>query len=99
MALEQHDMQLEKVHSSGEEEWFCPTCGRRFLMNWPPDYKKIILAVGDEQAIHNGSKGGVRVKPPQIGEEEEPFLTEELRRELEQFLEEIDIDNQLGAVD
>jgi len=30
-------------------------------MQWPPDYKKIMLEVGDEQAIHSGGKDGLHV--------------------------------------
>jgi hypothetical protein len=58
---EHHEMVLETTHSSGAEEWFCPTCGRRFLMQWPPAYKKIILEAGDEEALHSGNKGGLRI--------------------------------------
>ncbi|MCB0191009.1 MAG: hypothetical protein KDJ65_03620 [Anaerolineae bacterium] len=97
--LEEHHMQLDKVHPSGVEEWFCPTCGRRFLLTWPPDYEKVILNAGDELAIHNGSKGGVRMHRPEMREVEEPVLSEDVRRELELLLEEIDIDNQLGPID
>ncbi|HEU5103761.1 MAG TPA: hypothetical protein VFU22_32315 [Roseiflexaceae bacterium] len=53
----QHEMILETTHASGAEEWSCPTCGRRFLMQWPPQYNKVILEPGDEYAIHTGSKG------------------------------------------
>jgi hypothetical protein len=97
--LEQHDMELQQVHPSGEEEWFCPVCGRRFLMTWPPAYKKVILDVGDEQVVHNGRKGGVRMASPNINEQDEPFLSEELRHELEDFREDIDFDNLLGGAD
>jgi hypothetical protein len=58
---EHHEMVLETTHSSGAEEWYCPTCGRRFLMQWPPAYKKIVLESGDEEALHSGSKGGLRI--------------------------------------
>jgi hypothetical protein len=54
---EHHDMVLEATHESGAEEWFCPTCGRRFLMRWPPIYEKTGLVPGDEYAIHSVSKG------------------------------------------
>lgn len=54
---QQHEMVLQMTHESGAEEWYCPTCGRRILMFWPPEYKKIILEVGDEYAIHSGGKG------------------------------------------
>ncbi|MCB9077391.1 MAG: hypothetical protein H6631_07355 [Anaerolineaceae bacterium] len=94
--LEEHSMELERVHPSGAEEWVCHTCGRRFLLTWPPDYTKVIINAGDEQAVHNGSKGGVRLGRPQVERLAEPTLSEDVRRELEAWLEEIDIDGQLG---
>jgi hypothetical protein len=63
---EQHEMQIERSHPSGAEEWYCPTCGRRFLMQWPPAYSKIILQPGDEYAIHTGGKGGLSMGTPTI---------------------------------
>lgn len=54
---EHHEMLLATTHPSGAEEWHCPTCGRRFLLKWPPSYKKIVLDPGDEYAAHSGSKG------------------------------------------
>ena len=61
-----HAMELVGKDESGAEEWYCPTCGRRFLMQWPPEYKKVILEVGDEMAIHSGGKGGITIQPPQV---------------------------------
>src|SRR6266487_6521746 len=58
---EQHEMVLETTHPSGAEEWACHTCGRRFLMQWPPEYKKIVLEGGDQNALHSGGKGGIRI--------------------------------------
>lgn len=58
---EHHVMVLEGVHPSGAEEWHCPTCGRRIMMQWPPNYKKIVLEAGDEYAVHSGGKGGLQV--------------------------------------
>ena len=46
---------------SGAEEWVCPTCGRRMLLRWPPEYEKLVLDHGDDSAIHVGGKGGVQV--------------------------------------
>lgn len=57
----QHEMQLKTTHPSGAEEWYCPACGRRFLLQWPPEYKKIVLVEGDIDAAHIGGKGGVHV--------------------------------------
>lgn len=63
MDSERHEMELERTHPSGAEEWYCPTCGRRFLMQWPPHYKKIVLEQGDENALHSGGKGGLSIMP------------------------------------
>ena len=52
-----HEMVLEKTHDSGVEEWYCPSCGRRFLVQWPPAYKMIILEPGEKDIRHNVSKG------------------------------------------
>ena len=57
---ERHEMELVGiVPDGGEEEWFCPTCGRRFLMMWPPHFHRSILEPGDENVIHVGSKHGL----------------------------------------
>lgn len=53
-----HEMVLEKIHRSGVEEWFCPICGRRFLLRWPPDYLRIVIEPG-EDVIHVGGKGNL----------------------------------------
>ena len=91
---DQHQMQLEKVHPSGAEEWFCPTCGRRFLMTWPPNYKKVILEAGDEYAIHNGGKGGLQLQAAQIEDTvNEPELSKDLREALSEVLDNINFDN------
>jgi hypothetical protein len=74
-------------------------CGRRFLLSWPPAYEKIVLEAGDEYATHTGGKGGLRMQPPQIGEVEEPILSEELRAALEEVLEDLDLDDWPSAVD
>lgn len=90
---EQHQMRLEKTHSSGAEEWYCPTCGRRFLLHWPPNYEKIILEAGDEYAIHSGGKGGLQMRWPRINESDESDLSAELRAALEEALEDLDFDD------
>jgi hypothetical protein len=91
--LPRHEMRLATTHSSDREEWFCPTCGRRILMHWPPNYQKIVLAPGDRYAYHTGGKGGLRIGSPQINRPEEPALSDEMRAALEKALEDIDFDN------
>jgi hypothetical protein len=56
-----HEMTLEKVHLSGIEEWYCPTCGRRFQVQWPPAYKMILLEAGDKDVRHNLSRSNTRI--------------------------------------
>jgi len=89
---EQHDMELEKTHPSGAEEWYCPTCGYRFVMTWPPEFKRVILNVGNPFAVHNGGKGGVHMDTPQL-DDQEPILSDELRAELVDLLDNIDFDD------
>jgi len=61
MNEERHVMVLEKEYPSGEEDWYCPTCGRRFLVNWEPKFKRTVLQKGDEYAVHTGGKGGLQM--------------------------------------
>jgi hypothetical protein len=94
----EHDMQLVTTDSTGAEEWYCPTCGRRFLLRWPPNYEKVVLEPGDEQAIHNGSKGGLKLQPPQMEpqgsrEPDDVVFSDELRAALEEALKDIDLDD------
>ena len=89
-----HEMRLEKTHPSGAEEWGCPICGRRFLLSWPPTFKRIILNPGDEHLPHSGSKGGLQLGTPQLNNvEEEPVLSEELRTALEEILADVDFED------
>ena len=61
-----HAMELERTYPSGAQEWRCPTCGRHMIMQWPPNYKKIVLEAGDENASHSGGKGGLRMGAAQV---------------------------------
>jgi hypothetical protein len=57
--------------AAGMGEWRCPVCGRHFLVRWPPDYQRLVLAEGDEQAVHFGRKGPVGlggIEVPAAGE-------------------------------
>lgn len=61
-----HEMVLEKVHSSGAEEWFCSACGRSILLNWEPKFKRIVLEAGDELIPHSGSKSDLSLETLQF---------------------------------
>lgn len=71
MDQQQHEMILEKAHPSGADEWYCPTCGRRLLMNYEPSFKKTVLEAGDEYAVHSGGKGGVSMQVSELALQEE----------------------------
>jgi hypothetical protein len=94
---EDHEMVLEITHPSGEEEWYCPTCGRRFMIHWPPNYKKIVLNPGDEFAYHRGGKGGLSMGPLRVTEVEEPVLPGNIRAALEEILRKSGFEDSTGA--
>lgn len=50
-----HEMRMVHADESGVEDWLCPTCGRRILLRWPPNYEKRVAEPGDENAHHFGS--------------------------------------------
>ena len=66
MSEQQHAMIFGKTHSTGADEWFCPMCGRRILMDYEPKLRKEVLEIGDESAVHSGGKGGLRMGPMKV---------------------------------
>jgi len=50
-----HAMELIREHE-GTEEWLCPNCGRRLLVNWNPKFKRTVLVAGDQSVTHSGFK-------------------------------------------
>lgn len=76
-----HVMEFVTTHESGADELYCPICGRRVLLHWPPDLTKTILVPGDESAIHSGGKGGVAMNTPLLsqGEKFDQASIEDLR--------------------
>lgn len=63
-----HEMVHQGTDASGMEEWRCPECGRHFVVRWPPDFERLVLAEGDGDAAHVGAKGepaltGIQVSP------------------------------------
>lgn len=91
-SIDKHDMQLVAVHPSGAEEWVCPTCERRFIIQWPPHYQKIVLNTGNEQAFHSCQTGEKPEKELMVPAVTETLLSPELQEALNAFLEEIDAD-------
>lgn len=92
-----HEMILEKIHISGLEEWHCPTCGRRFLVQWPPAYKMIILEQGDKDIRHNVSKANSLIGSFPITQTKETNFIEEFRLiPWLKWMEKVDFDSRWG---
>lgn len=62
----EHKMEVKATYPTGVQEWYCKICGRRFILQWPPHYKRIILVEGDTQAIHSGGTGGLTIGSMEI---------------------------------
>ncbi len=60
---ETHIILVTRTYPSGAQEWYCPTCGRRFIVQWTPEYSRVVLECGDECAIHNTDRGAFIARP------------------------------------
>lgn len=97
MTEKYHEMILEKIHISGVEEWYCATCGRRFLVQWLPAYMMIILAAGDKDIRHNVSKSNSRISARPVTQLEATDLTDEFRLlPWINWMEKVDFDSKWG---
>jgi len=65
-------MELIREHE-GTEEWFCPNCGRRLLVNWNPKFKRTVLIPGDQSVTHSGFKNQSQPEETLSLESEETF--------------------------
>ncbi len=66
---EQHQMVVKETYPTGAQRWFCPTCGRNFIISWPGSsqgYKRIVLDEGDEQATHAGGTDGLLMQSADV---------------------------------
>jgi hypothetical protein len=92
-----HEMTLEKTHISGVEEWYCPACGRRFLVQWPPAYKMIILEAGEKDTRHNLSRSNSRIGSLPSTQLEATDLVDEFRLiPFLKWMEKVDFDSRWG---
>jgi len=92
-----HQMILEKIHSLGVEEWYCDTCGRRFLVQWSPAYRLIILAAGEKDIPHDVSKSNSRIGSCPATQLETTDLTDEfLLLPWIKWMETVDFDSKWG---
>jgi hypothetical protein len=92
-----HEMILEQTHTSGVEEWACPDCGRRFLVQWPPAYKIIILVQGDKDIRHNVSKANSQIGSFPITQTKATYFIEDFRLiPWKKWMENVDFDSLWG---
>lgn len=90
MSDHSHEILVVKKHTSGAEEWYCPTCARRFIVQWSPEYQCIVLNQGDETAIYNMGRGALVLLAPV------DVVSEERLAPWQQWIEHLDLESQIG---
>jgi DNA-directed RNA polymerase subunit RPC12/RpoP len=89
---EHHIMSHTGTLESGEDEYYCPTCGRRILLQMDP-YKKTVIHAGDDYAIHSGGKGGLMIGAQQVAPSNETQAPDTQRlAEWEGWLQELNFE-------
>ncbi len=62
-----HAMELKQEFASGAQRWWCPICGREFIIQYPPHYSKVVIFEGDTNIPHVGGQG-VQVEQVEAGD-------------------------------
>ncbi len=57
MEAEMHQLALSDRSATGEEVWSCPSCERRILVEWQPEFRRTVLARGEYNVRHSAAKG------------------------------------------
>lgn len=65
---EHHMTRLETVYPSGAELWACKTCRYRFIVQWQPKMKRVVLEEGELGVLHGGSTGGLSMSADLISD-------------------------------
>jgi hypothetical protein len=85
--------------NEGNEEWHCPICGRRLLVNWESESKKTVLEIGDEYAVHSGGKDDLQmassksVDESALPEEFETFIDDARLAPWVKWLDDVDFES------
>jgi hypothetical protein len=97
---ETHEMKRVTSYPSGAEEWSCPDCGRRFIAQWEPKFRRVILNEGHEGIIHVGQAMGLLLQESEISIEndleDDPELGDVWKKWLDTMNFDPDDDNDLG---
>ena len=89
LAKQSHEMRLETVHPSGAEEWMCPECGRRFVAQWEPKFRRVILEQGQDDIAHKGQAMNGLAE-----DQEQPDDDSELQDVWRKLLDKLDFDSE-----
>jgi hypothetical protein len=74
-----HMLQRSHIHSNGAEEWACPICGRKILIDWQGLHRSAVLIPGDASTSHIGGAGNQRTEASQvIAEQQTEYIAEEV---------------------
>lgn len=92
--MQTHHMELERTYPSGVEEWWCPICGRRFVAQWAPDTRRLILESGDALTRHRGGDVSLSaaIEPSNAGEQTPPLTDAEANSPWAEWLNDLDLD-------
>lgn len=91
--MHSHRMELDRTHPSGVEEWYCPTCGRRFVAQWAPETRRLILDPGDAHIPHRGGDASLTITVgPGDGEHAPPLSDAEANSPWADWLNSLDLD-------
>src|SRR5262245_28247298 len=92
--IQQHTMQLEITYPSGAELWACRDCGRRFVAQWEPKFRRVILEQGDETIIHTSQGIGLQAQISVNSNDEDDPNNVELNDVWKQWIDKLDFDSE-----
>jgi hypothetical protein len=85
------------THDVGDaQEWWCPECGRRLLLSFPPAYQRVVLEVGDVWTPHAAGSGAVTVAPITPAAERPQAWTDDDDRALKRWRDGLGRDDAAG---
>ena len=92
--MQTHQMEIERTYPSGVEEWWCPTCGRRFVAQWAPETRRLILDPGDAHIPHRGGDLSIHLGVEPASDDHTPPLTDaEANSPWAEWLDDLDLDS------
>jgi hypothetical protein len=87
-----HQMKLASTHPSGAEEWVCPDCGRRFVAQWEPKFRRVILNPGQTEIAHVGQTMNLLFEAENVTGEDTSTVEPGLQDVWKDWLDKLDFD-------